>query len=89
MYNFYGGVTMNKIENQIIEIIEKVRPFLNNDGGDIEFVKFEDGIAYIKMLGNCSDCIYAGMDIDDTISTILTSEIPEVIGVKQYIEDLD
>jgi len=80
---------MNKIENQIIEIIEKVRPFLNNDGGDIEFVKFEDGIAYIKMLGNCSDCIYAGMDIDDTISTILTSEIPEVIGVKQYIEDLD
>ena len=80
---------MNKIEKQIIEIIEKVRPFLNNDGGDIEFVKFEDGIAYIKMLGNCSDCIYAGMDIDDTISTILTSEIPEVIGVKQYIEDLD
>lgn len=78
-----------KIENQIKEIIEKIRPFLNNDGGDIEFVKFENGIAYIKMLGNCSDCIYAGLDIDDTISTILTSEIPEVIEVKQYIEDLD
>lgn len=78
-----------KIENQIKEIIEKIRPFLNNDGGDIEFVKFEDGIAYIKMLGNCSDCIYAGMDIDDTISTILTSEIPEVLGVKQYIEELN
>lgn len=81
---------MNKqIEDQIKEIIEKIRPFLNNDGGDIEFIKFEDGIAYIKMLGNCSDCIYAGMDIDDTISTILTSEIPEVIAVKQYIEDLN
>ena len=78
-----------KIENQIKEIIEKIRPFLNNDGGDIEFVKFENGIAYIKMLGNCSDCIYAGLDIDDTINTILTSEIPEVIEVKQYIEDLD
>ena len=77
------------IESKIIEIIEKIRPFLNNDGGDIEFVKFEDGIVYIKMTGNCSDCIYAGMDIDDTISTILTSEIPEVIGVKQYIEDLN
>lgn len=81
---------MNKqIEDQIKEIIEKIRPFLNNDGGDIEFIKFEDGIAYIKMLGNCSDCIYAGMDIDDTISTILTSEIPEVIAVKQFIEDLN
>lgn len=79
---------MKKVENQIIEIIEKIKPFLQNDGGDIEFVKFEDGIAYIRMLGNCSDCIYAGMDIDDTIETILTSEIPEVIGVKQYIDDL-
>ena len=77
---------MKKVENQIIEIIEKIRPFLNNDGGDIEFVKFEDGIAYVKMLGNCSNCIYAGTDISDTIETILTSEIPEVIGVKQYID---
>ena len=79
---------MNEIENKIKEIIDKVRPFLLNDGGDIEFVKFEDGIAYVKMLGNCTDCIYAGMDISDTIETILTSEIPEVIGVKQYIEEL-
>ena len=79
---------MKKVENQIIEIIEKIKPFLENDGGDIEFVKFEDGIAYVRMLGNCTDCIYAGMDIEDTIETILTSEIPEVIGVKQYIDDL-
>ena len=77
---------MKKVEDQIKEIIEKIRPFLENDGGDIEFVKFEDGIAYVKMLGNCSDCIYAGMDIGDTIETILTSEIPEVLGVKQYID---
>ena len=79
---------MKNIENQIKEIIEKVRPFLLNDGGDIEFVKYEDGYAYVKMLGNCTDCIYAGMDINDTIETILTSEIPEVIGVKQYIDNL-
>ena len=77
---------MKKVEDQIKEIIEKIRPFLENDGGDIEFVKFEDGIAYVKMLGNCTDCVYAGMDISDTIETILTSEIPEVIGVKQYID---
>lgn len=80
------GYSMKKVEDQIKEIIEKIRPFLENDGGDIEFVKFEDGIAYVKMLGNCTDCVYAGMDISDTIETILTSEIPEVIGVKQYID---
>lgn len=80
---------MKKIEDQIVEIIEKIRPFLLNDGGDIEFVKFEDGIAYVKMLGNCTNCLYAGLDIEETIQTILTSEIPEVIGVKQYIEGLN
>ncbi|MBQ9024662.1 MAG: NifU family protein [Bacilli bacterium] len=79
---------MKKIEDQIIEIIEKIRPFLANDGGDLEFVKFEDGIVYVKMLGNCSNCVYAGLDINDTIEAILTSEIPEVIGVKQYIDDI-
>ena len=80
---------MKEVENKINEIIEKIRPFLANDGGDLEFVKFEDGIVYIKMLGNCSNCIYTGGDISDTIETILTSEIPEVIGVKQYIDDLN
>lgn len=80
---------MGKIEKQIIEILEKIRPFLLNDGGDVEFVKFEDGIAYVRMLGNCTNCVYAGLDISDTIESILTSEIPEVIGVKQYIDGLD
>ena len=77
---------MNNIENKIIEIIDKIKPFLAADGGDIEFIKFEDGIAYIKMLGNCSNCEFAGLDISETIETILTSEIPEVIAVKQYTE---
>lgn len=80
---------MKKTEIQIKEIIEKIRPFLANDGGDLEFIKFEDGIVYVKMLGNCSNCVYAGLDISDTIEAILTSEIPEVIGVKQYIEEID
>ena len=80
---------MTEIDKKIIEIIEKIRPFLLNDGGDIEFVKFENGVAYIKMLGNCSNCVYAGLDISDTITTILTSEIPEVIEVKQYIDGIN
>ena len=37
-------------EKKIIEIINHLRPFLNNDGGNIEFIKYEDNIVYIKML---------------------------------------
>ena len=80
---------MEQEKEKIIEIIDKLKPFLINDGGDAKFVKYEDGIAYIKMLGTCSNCLYSGITIQDTIESILTSEIPEVIGVREYIEDIN
>ena len=64
-------------------IIEKIRPFLINDGGDVEFVKYEDGYVYLRLIGACADCEIADSEIKETVETILTSEIPEVLGVKQ------
>lgn len=78
-----------EIENKIKEVLEKIRPFLINDGGDVEFIKFENGIVYVKMLGTCSNCIYSDLTIQETIDTILTSEIPEVLEVKEYLEDIN
>ncbi len=78
-----------KIEDKINAVLEKIRPFLINDGGDAKLIKYKDGIAYIKMLGSCSNCLYSGITIQDTIETILTSEIPEVLEVKEYIEGLN
>ena len=40
---------MNETEKQIIEILEKLRPYLQRDGGDVEYVKFEDGIEQILL----------------------------------------
>lgn len=67
-----------KIEIKIKEIIDKIKPFLNNDGGDVEFVKFEDGIVYVKLLGACVDCALADNTIKDMLEYTLTFEIPEV-----------
>ena len=53
-----------------------------NDGGDVEFVKYEDGIVYVKLIGTCADCTFGDSEIKDTVESILTSEIPEVIEVK-------
>ena len=39
-------------------VIDKVRPFLVSDGGDIEFVKYENGIVYVKLIGACANCEY-------------------------------
>ena len=43
---------MENLEQNIINVITKIRPYLQHDGGDIEFVRFADGIVYVKMLGS-------------------------------------
>lgn len=68
-------------ENKIIEIIDKIRPFLLSDGGNIEFIKFEDGIVYIKLLGACSHCSMIDVTLKEGIESMLVNEIPEVLGV--------
>lgn len=75
---------MDIIEN-IKFVIDKIRPFIINDGGDVEFVKFDDktGTVYVKLTGNCANCEYANFTVSDTIEEILVSEIPDVLSVKQ------
>ena len=70
-----------EIENKIKEEIEKVRPYLQGDGGDVEFVKFEDGLVYVKLTGACQNCSLMDFTLKDGIEEILVNEIPEVRGV--------
>ena len=74
----------NKKEEQeakIINIINKLRPFLINDGGNIEFIKYEDGIVYIKMLGACSNCQLLDLTLKEGIESAIQEEVPEVVEV--------
>ena len=67
-----------EIENKVKEILDKIRPFLNNDGGDVEFIKYEDGIVYVRLLGQCIDCALADNTVKDMIEYTITFEIPDV-----------
>lgn len=77
---------MKETEKKIIDIIDKIRPFLVNDGGDIEFIEFKDGIVYVKMLGHCSGCPMMQLTLKENIEVAITSEIPEVIEVRNVNE---
>lgn len=70
------------IVSQIQDVLEKIRPFINRDGGDLEFVKFEDGYVYIKMLGACDGCDLINMTISEGIEAILKDEVDGILGVK-------
>ncbi len=69
------------MEERIIKIIDKIRPYLNMDGGDIEFVKYDDGYVYIKLYGACSDCLMQDNTINDGLLSSFQEEIPEIKGI--------
>lgn len=76
------------MEEKVLEVIEKIRPYIQLDGGDLEFVTLdeENGIVYVKMHGACVGC-YA---IDDTLKYGIESlMLEEVEGIKEVklIED--
>ena len=75
----------NEIENKIIEVLEKIKPFLNNDGGDLQFLKYENKTVYVRLLGACAGCAMADNTIKDMIEYTLTFEIPEIEKVVNVI----
>ena len=70
-----------EIENKIIEVLNRIRPYLQNDGGDIIFKRYENGVVYVSLIGACQDCPLIDNTLEDGIEEALINEIPEVIKV--------
>lgn len=75
---------MEQTEKLIIQTLDKIRHFLQKDGGDVEFVAFKDGVVYVKMQGACQDCMFANQDIKELVEVILQEEVPGVTRVELY-----
>ncbi len=71
------------MEDNIKAGIEKIRPFLQRDGGDVEFVEYTaDGIVKVKLQGACKGCPGAQMTLKMVIERLLKEQYPEVKGVE-------
>ncbi len=71
------------IDAQIKELLEtRVRPAVAQDGGDITFESFEDGIVYLRMQGACSGCPSSTMTLKHGIENMLKYYVPEVLEVR-------
>jgi Fe-S cluster biogenesis protein NfuA len=70
------------IEKQVKEILHKVRPYLQRDGGDVKFIRYEDGIVFVEMMGACVGCSALDSTLKDGIEAILLEEVPGIIGVE-------
>lgn len=75
-----------ELDNQIKLVLNKIRPFIQADGGDVEFVKFEEGVVYVRLHGACVGCSIVDYTLKDGIETLLLEEVPGVVSVEQVID---
>lgn len=69
------------MEEKIKKTLDDIRPYLQNDGGDVKFIKYENNVLYVELLGACSHCPMANQTLTDGIERYIKEEIPEVIKV--------
>ncbi len=69
------------LNKKIKLIIDKINPYIISDGGNLEFIKYEDKTVYVKLSGACADCGMLDITLKDGIEQLIKSEIPEVENV--------
>lgn len=67
----------------VAQLIERVRPYIQRDGGDIELIKVEDGIVYVELKGACDGCSMVDVTLYDGLERLLVEQIPGIIAVVQ------
>lgn len=70
-------------EHQILEVLEQVRPAIQADGGDVEFLGYdeEEGIVHVRLLGACESCPISMLTLKEGIERRIRSTLPEVTEV--------
>lgn len=76
------------VVKEIKRVLEKIRPYLNSEGGDLEYVDFKEGIVYIRLLGACDGCMAMDYTLKDGIEALLVENIPEVLEVRNVTEEM-
>ncbi len=69
------------MKEAVISALEKIRPMLQRDGGDVELVDVRDGVVTVRLRGACRGCPMSQMTLKNGIERLLKREVPEVVAV--------
>lgn len=76
-------VNKEEIKQKVLNVLEQIRPYLQNDGGDIEFVELtDDMIVNVKLIGACGSCPYSTMTLKNGVESAVVKAIPEIKSVE-------
>ena len=70
------------MKEQVSAVIEKIRPMLQRDGGDVELVDVDGGVVKVRLQGACAGCPMSQMTLKNGIERVLKEAIPEVESVE-------
>jgi Fe-S cluster biogenesis protein NfuA len=73
----------DQMYDEVLEVLDKLRPFLQRDGGDVELVDVEDGIVKLKLMGACGSCPSSTITLKAGIERAL---LEEVEGVQEVVQ---
>lgn len=72
------------IEKRVKNILEQVRPYLQQDGGDVNFIELtDDMVVLVELTGACGSCPYSTMTLKNGIESVMKKSIPEIKSVEQ------
>jgi Fe-S cluster biogenesis protein NfuA len=71
---------VNDLKQLVEQALEKIRPFLQRDGGDIELVEVSDGVVKVRLTGACKGCPMSQMTLKKGVEKVLLREVP---GLKE------
>jgi Fe-S cluster biogenesis protein NfuA len=69
-------------KERVQEVLDKIRPALQADGGDVELVDVEGGVVKVKLVGACAGCPMSQLTLANGVERVLKEEIPEVERVE-------
>ncbi|MDF2814650.1 MAG: nitrogen-fixing NifU domain protein [Paenibacillus sp.] len=75
--------TRDGIYDEVLDVLDKLRPFLQRDGGDVELVEVEDGIVKLKLMGACGSCPSSTITLKAGIERALVEEVEGIHEVVQ------
>lgn len=76
-------MTNENMFEEVQEVLDKLRPFLLRDGGDVELVDIEEGIVKLRLMGACGSCPSSTITLKAGIERALLEEVPGVVEVEQ------
>jgi len=81
-YERMAGRTLTPLEERINTALDRIRPAIAADGGDVWLIRVENDTAFVQMLGACGGCPASHLTLKNGIEAVIREDVPEITAVK-------